>query len=413
MLCHFSVFSPPSKYTMLPNKRILKLKGKVQHYAWGGYDYIPALLSIPNVGHKPFAEYWMGAHPGAPSEVLGHGENISLTELIASDPSAYLGETVYNEFGELPYLLKILDVRDMLSIQVHPAKEEAQKGFNTEEASKIPVNAPNRNYKDRNHKPEVMVALSEFWLLHGFKSQHTLHEVLTSISEFNFLVPVFAGRNYFELYKKVMELPQIEVDQILLPLVKKEAEHRTALSPSQPGYWVNKLFDNGQPFENLDRGIFSIYFFNIVQLQPGEAIFQGAGIPHAYLHGQNVELMANSDNVLRGGLTPKHIDVPELLKHTLFKGVEPDILKGAPDNGKVNYRCPVKDFGISAIYLNKGDTYSSVAKSAEICILIEGSATWLEGSDDFKKGESFLILPGTSYTLEGSTKALIYKAFVP
>jgi mannose-6-phosphate isomerase len=137
--------------------------------------------------------------------------------LIKQEPVGYLGEQVYERFGELPYLLKVLDVREMLSIQVHPTKEEAQKGFEREEAAGIAIDAPNRNYKDKNHKPEVMIALGEFWLLHGFKKEEELQNILNSIPEFSFLSNVFAEDGYYGLYKMVMEMPQEEADKLLLP----------------------------------------------------------------------------------------------------------------------------------------------------------------------------------------------------
>lgn len=142
---------------MLFNERIFKIKGVVQHYAWGGYSFIPALLGEQNAAHQPCAEYWMGAHPSAPSVLEVNGASLSLNQLFQSDPAGNLSQPVAERFGELPYLFKVLDVNDMLSIQVHPTKEEAEKGYDRENAAGIPLNAPHRNYKDRNHKPEVMV----------------------------------------------------------------------------------------------------------------------------------------------------------------------------------------------------------------------------------------------------------------
>jgi mannose-6-phosphate isomerase len=148
--------------------RIFVLKGKVMHYPWGGYDFIPSWLGITNEEHKPFAEYWMGVHPLAASTVIMPEGEVSLDALIKADPNKTLGiKTVTQYDDELPYLFKVQDIKDMLSIQVHPSKKEAEKGFKAEQAAGIPFDAPNRNYKDKNHKPEVMVALSEFWLLHG------------------------------------------------------------------------------------------------------------------------------------------------------------------------------------------------------------------------------------------------------
>jgi mannose-6-phosphate isomerase len=390
--------------------KILKLKGKVQHYDWGGFDFIPSTLKIKTIEGKPFAEYWMGAHKSASAEVEVNGEFKVLNELIKQDPSLFIGEKTFDQFAELPYLFKILDVREMLSIQVHPTKEEAIKGFEAEEKAGVAINAFNRNYKDKNHKPEVMVALSDFWLLHGFKPEQQLKSTLEQVAEFNFLLPLFEEKGYYSLYKNIMEMPQQKVDEVLIPLIQK-CLNESAPSKEVPSYWVRKLYANRE-LQNIDRGVFSIYFFNIVKLYPGEGIFQAAGIPHAYLEGQNVELMANSDNVLRGGLTSKYIDVNELLKHTSFTAVEPQVLRGdLIASIEWNYPCPVEDFGISAFQLKKGQQYQSKSFSAEIFIMISGSIT-INGSH-LISGESCFILAQTDYQFVAEADCLLYKAFVP
>jgi len=401
---------------MLQDK-IFKLKGKVQHYAWGGYEFIPHWLGIPNTEHKPFAEYWMGAHPSASSDIVTPNGSLSLNELIKGFPEITIGNNVQQKFGELPYLFKILDVHEMLSIQVHPTKEEAIKGFEEEEAKGIPVGAATRNYKDKNHKPEVMVALSEFWLLHGFLQQESLKKVLQSVPEFEKFVSLFKNDDYKKLYQHVMEMSQNEVNALLTPLVHRELQRKkdNELTKDQPGWWVTKLFEHQTSVENIDRGIFSVYFFNIVKANPGEAIFQGAGIPHAYLEGQNVELMANSDNVLRGGLTPKHIDVPELLKHTTFKGVAPNIMMGEQmKTGEKNYSCPVDDFGISKIELKQSQTYNGTASSLEIIVAIDGEMK-ISGTNNLsiQRGETAAILCGETYNISTLSSVMAYKAFVP
>lgn len=392
---------------------IFKITGKVQHYAWGGLQFIPNFLHQTNAENKPCAEYWLGAHPSAPSAI---NETKNLLELIQENPTAVLGERVYHQFKELPYLFKILDVKDMLSIQVHPSKIEAEKGFDAEEVAGIAINASNRNYKDRNHKPEVMVALSEFWLLHGFKVISDIEKTLEDILEFNVLFPLFRKEGLKSLYQFLMEMPQEQVDTILLPLVKKEISNYRSniLSKKQPGWWTAKLYNEATELKNLDRGIFSIYLFNIVGLQKGEAIFQGAGIPHAYLEGQNVELMANSDNVLRGGLTPKHIDVPELMKHTLFEPIIPQPIKVEKLGKEKIYPCPVPDFGISAIELEAGERFNGISTSLEILLILEG-AFLVKGIENtiFKSGEAVAISNKTSYEITATGKTLIYKAFVP
>lgn len=389
--------------------KIFKLQGKVQHYAWGGYEFIPSLLGFENTDHKPYAEYWMGAHP-SDSGMFETEEGLqSWYDLIQREPVKHLGKKVYQRFGELPYLFKVLDVNEMLSIQVHPTKEEARKGFEREEAGGVPLQALHRNYKDKNHKPEVMVALGEFWLLHGFKKEDELQATLHSIPEFNFLAKVFADEGYYGLYKRVMEMPQDEADELLLPLIKREIAAEN--SKENPGYWVSKLYNGNLPGGNLDRGIFSIYFFNIVELKKGEGIYQGAGVPHAYLEGQNVELMANSDNVLRGGLTPKHIDVPELLKHIIFEGIKPNILAGNELEHELQYPLPAEDFGISAVNLEYGREYVSTSASAEIFLVMKGEIHC--DHLNLKRGEAFVVLPNTEYTIRGIEDASLFKAFVP
>jgi mannose-6-phosphate isomerase len=396
-----------------------KLTGKVQHYAWGGTEYIPALLGIDNAALQPYAEYWMGAHNSNPAIVhWNENKGIALNELIKEDAPAWLGEKVARQFGGLPYLFKVLDVKDMLSIQVHPSKAEAEKGFARENEAGIPLNAPHRNYRDDNHKPEVMLALSEFWLLHGFKEKKLLLQTLQQTEAFKILLPVFEKEGYYGLYKQVMELPQATIDGMLEPLLHQSAPLYKAnqLSKSDPAYWACKTAASGNgSYTGIDRGIFSIYFFNIVQLHPGQAIFQGAGVPHAYLEGQNIELMSNSDNVLRGGLTPKHIDVPELLKHTLFEGIVPQVMDGEEKGPETVYHCPVPDFEVSKIMTDKQATYTHTAFSAEILLIAEGEGeiTNTVQTLHLKKGESVLVGAAESYTIRTDTRAVLFKAAVP
>ena len=231
------------------------------------------------------------------------------------------------------------------------------------------------------------------------------------------MVELFKNNDYKKLYQYVMEMPQHEVNSLLAPLVHRELQNKkdNQLTKEQPGWWVAKLYEHQTSIDNIDRGVFSIYFFNIVKVNPGEAIFQGAGIPHAYLEGQNVELMANSDNVLRGGLTPKHIDVPELLKHTIFEGVTPDVMKGKEiKKGEKNYSCPVNDFGISKIELGSGQAYTSSASSLEIIVIMDGNMQ-VKGLNNLRlrTGEVAAILCGETYNISTEHHLLAYKAFVP
>lgn len=403
---------------MITDNNIFLLKGKLQHYDWGGYKFLPDLLNIENTENNPCAEYWMGAHNSAPS-LLIDGENAyPLNELIKQNPEKFLGKAVHEKFGELPYLYKILDVKEMLSIQVHPSKDEAEKGFEREEQTGIGIKAPNRNYKDKNHKPEVMIALSKFWLLHGFLEENKLQEVLHTVPAFHGFKNIFEKEGIKGLYQHVMEMPQEEANTILKPLVE-EIMKEERNDKSSPEHWVQKLFKGKDLNEvkDFDKGIFSVYFFNIVEAEKGEAIFQSAGLPHAYLEGQNVELMANSDNVLRGGLTSKYVDVPELLKHTGFEGIVPESLEPRIVKAEKIFDCPVPDFGISEIHLNKEIATDATLQSSslEILFVMEGGVKIKSDKSELSvhKGQSVVVLPDTVYTISTIGDALLYKAFVP
>jgi len=399
---------------------IYKLNGVVQHYAWGGTQFIPNLLAIENKDKVPFAELWMGTHVKGPANVQTIKGEISLGNLIKKAPIKKLGQKVAANFKhQLPFLFKVLDVNSMLSIQSHPTKKAAEIGFAKESLTDIAVTAPNRTYRDDNHKPEVMVALTDFWLLHGFKSIEAIRAVLT-ISEFTSLKAFFGEKgDIFQLYKAIMEMPQKEVNQLLAPLWKRlqpdfEAEK---LAKASADYWAAQAFTDYTIDGNFDRGIFSIYLFNLVNIKKGDGIFQAAGIPHAYLEGVNMELMANSDNVFRGGLTQKHIDVPELLTHLVFDEINPQILKGTKISEVESvFKTPAPDFELSEIKLDKNKHYRSTqTTSAEILIIMEGTVTvdFDSKSLSFRKGESFFVEANTVYTIKTADNCLLFKAKVP
>jgi len=398
--------------------KLFNLKGKIKNYAWGGTKFIPELLGIKS-NNKKCAEYWLGAHVNAPSIISTADGNQNLDHYLASHSTERLGAKVVKNFGRLSFLFKVLDVYDMLSIQVHPTKIEAEKGFKRENELGIPLTAPHRNYKDDNHKPEIMVALSEFWLLHGFLSKEKLTKILKETPEFIDLLPVFKSEGYFGLYKKVMEQSVKETNRILTPLVSRimPLYFEDKLDKSNPDYWAAKAVDASIYKTILDKGIYSIYFFNIVRVSKGEAVFQDAGIPHAYLEGQNMELMANSDNVLRGGLTPKHIDVPELLKHTTFEATIPNVMQGNLQDDGIEriYKTPAPDFELSKIDLKKSDNYQSQAKTAQILMVIEGEAVIEEGDNvlTIGKGKSVFLEAGCKYQISSLVPATIYKATTP
>ena len=397
---------------------IIPLHGVVQHYDWGGFQFLPQLLSTPNPENKPFAELWMGTHKkGTASASLPNGD-VSLADFISQSPVQVLGEEVAHYFqGRLPFLFKILDVRKMLSIQAHPTKKSAEIGFQRENEKGIPLTAFNRSYRDDNHKPEVMVDLTDFWLLHGFKSQEAIAATLRDNVAFQALQAVFTKQDIKVLYQYIMELPQEEVDQILAPL-KEQLDAKAAAGPmakSSPDYWAKLAFEDYTRDGHYDRGIFSIYLFNLVFIPKGKGIFQDAGVPHAYLEGVNVELMANSDNVFRGGLTPKHIDVPELLKHLVFTPVVPKVLDGEQENPIVtSFATPAPDFALSQLTFTGAHAAlrEEKAATATIYIVMEGAVevSSEEKNFSFSQGAIFLVPAQQSIDIQSQGDALLFAA---
>jgi len=404
----------------LSKDRVMPITGKVQHYAWGGDYYLPKLLNIPVKKGETYAEFWLGTHERGSAEMKnGSDQPVSLKDYIETFPQQTLGEQAYRLFGRLPFLLKVLDVKDMLSIQVHPSKDDARTAFEAENASGVDLAAPDRNFKDDNHKPELMLALSEFWLLHGFKNPKVLQGILREIPELHFLVPVFGGDNYKKLYKHVMEMPQNQVDRHLKTLVERVVPHyqNGKLNKDKEDFWVARAAMTYSQAGHIDRGIFSVYFFNLLHLQPGQAVFQDAGVPHAYLEGQNVEIMSNSDNVLRGGLTPKHVNVPELMKHVKFEATIPQIITGKPAGGvRSIFPTPAPDFELSRLQIAKGQSLNVISHSAEIFLVFTGAAEIREdGKAGFKrnKGEAWVSFDGAAFTIVAQEEAIVYQASIP
>ena len=393
-----------------------KLQGIHRHYDWGGTSFIPQLMKHDNTALQPFAEYWMGAHPSAPAMVALETGTVALDQLIQENTIQFLGPKTAERFGSLPYLFKILDVEKMLSIQVHPSKSNAVIGFEKEQLAGIPIDAANRNYKDQNHKPEVMVALSDFWLLHGFLPAAQLKTRLASLAPLQPLLSIFGEEDYAGLYSHFMRLTNEAADAILRPLLDLAVTEVGAgrVDKSHPHWWANKYYGGVVPATTIDKGILSIYILNIVNVPKYQGVFQGAGLLHAYLEGQNIELMANSDNVLRGGLTPKHIDIEELIQHVQFEPTIPNLLKGdALGTFEMQFPCPVPDFGLTKMAIPAGETYTNQTRSFEMFLVIQGSAT-LNGIT-LEAGELAAVQADAHYTItsSGSETAILFKSFVP
>ena len=416
----------------MPEIGVLTLHGVVQHYAWGGYDFIPGLLGIANSERRPFAELWMGAHPKAPATANVAGIEIPLNRLIAEAPEKLLGPTASAHFGgRLPYLFKVLDVAEMLSIQAHPTKKQAEEGFARENAAGIDLQDSGRNYKDDNDKPEVAVALTDFWMLHGFRPLEQIADMFRTIPELYAIMPGFpkklvqtentvkARRALLQdLYRTVMTTPQDRADLLLKSLLARLA--KTDLTDkNDPGFWVARASETFCPVEgHCDRGIFSIYLLSLVHLQPGQGTFQPAGTLHAYLEGVTIELMANSDNVLRGGLTPKRVDVPGLMRILSFDSGLPVVLNGVQTGAsQCVYQTSSDEFELSSINLESGTPYlGNAVQGPDTIIVLSGSATLaVNGHSTVLTRGTIIFVPfGMHYALDASgDRAMLFKASVP
>jgi len=394
-------------------KRPLRLKNKIQEYNWGSKTAIPSILGLPAPSKNPMAELWMGAHPKAPSEVEIDGRWVRLDKLISDEPEAVLGKKVASKFcNQLPFLFKIIAAEKPLSIQAHPNKEQAINGFERENRLGIPLDALERNYKDKNHKPEILCAITRFEALKGFRNIEEIVYLLKSsvpnslreeieILERDGLKPFFSAIMNLKGKKK-----EEAISELLLNSQKLKNDPIFSLVLR-----LNKHFPK-------DIGIFSPLILNIYVLEPGEAIFLPAGELHAYIKGVGVELMANSDNVLRGGLTHKHVDVKELLNIVRFESSPIQKIKPIA-SGKIEviYPAPVEEFALHKISLREGTSFSSAEdRAVEIMIVLEGNVKIdipeTERHMKLKRGNSVLIpsiMP--KYLLSGN--ATIYKATVP
>lgn len=398
---------------------IYRLTGQVQHYAWGGKNYIASLIGLNSAKDQPCAEWWLGAHPSAPSEIENVTGKQSLIEFLSQNPTA-LGQASRQQFGdELPYLLKILDVEKPLSIQLHPTKDQAEKGFEAENAKGVALTDGTRTYKDRNHKPEMMIALSNFWLLHGFKTKDQILATLNARPSLQPLAEKLGTQSLAEFYADVMLADQSTLANWLLPIIEanQQSYKNGELALDNPDYWVLYTMEAmAISPEKLDAGLVCFYLFNIVHLKEGEGIFQDAGITHAYLRGQNVELMACSDNVIRGGLTPKYVDIVELLKIVDCREVTPQIISAAPQNqSEFTYKTPVNDFALAQIRVEPEMHIKVNLQSAGILLVMQGELKIQEKSTalTLKQGESAFITADSNVEIMSEKGGYAFLAKLP
>lgn len=387
------------------------LKTVIQEYPWGSYSSLNDLFDIPNPNNMPQAEVWMGAHLNGCSTITHNGVEISLKSFIDSDIDSILGAQTSHLFGELPFLFKILCAEQALSVQVHPNKSQAEDGFQKEHTAGIAITDSTRNYKDPNHKPELVFALTPYQAMNGFR-------------EFADILALFHQLNIDELSQVInqfeINLTESGLCQLFETLLSLNGNLKTicvekliAYAEQHSSDALFSLILNLAKQYPGDMGLFSPLLLNTITLAPGEAMFLDACTPHAYIKGSALEIMANSDNVLRAGLTQKHMDVSELiscLRCTPLRSDELLITPLAHGNAK-HYDVPVRDFCFSVYTTTQNEPVQT--NSAEILLAIDAPLTISHVNGEtrtFEKGESVFI-PAYAESYSASCQGAFARAY--
>ena len=359
------------------------MDNRIRPYAWGSRTAIADLIGAPSPAQHPQAEMWMGAHPGDSSVLLGSAAERPLIECIADKPVLLLGERVEARFGpRLPFLLKVLAAAEPLSLQAHPSEAQAARGFAQEEAAGVPIGASGRNYKDSHHKPELICALTEFHALCGFREPATTVELLAALGvpQLDHYLSLLSGQPDADgvraLFSSILTIPSSVLRPLLTAVLTACVDRLRAGSSFAAEY--RTALELGERYPG-DPGVLASLLLNRVSLAPGQALYLAAGNLHAYLSGVGVELMANSDNVLRGGLTPKHVDVPELMRVLDFSAGPVDVLNGHESRpGEVVYPTPAPEFRLSRLELSTTGL-DLTHDGPQVVLVVEGSAVMTDG----------------------------------
>jgi mannose-6-phosphate isomerase len=402
---------------------MIRISSAELHYAWGSPTAIPALLGTEPTG-APVAEAWFGAHPAGASPVLADGADEpapgTLTDVIARDPQQALGSDVVARFGPgLPYLLKVIAPDRPLSLQVHPHVAAARAGFEREEAAGVPLDAPDRSYRDRNHKPELVYALTRFEAVCGFRAPRRAAELLEDLDaplakELHDLLSAQPdARGIESAFRQLLQPgtrpPASAVQEVVAACAARLADG----SPSPRADSTVLQLAEAYPG---DPGVVTSLLLNPVTLHPGDAMFVPAGGVHAYLRGVGIEVMASSDNVLRAGLTPKHVDVEELLRTVDYVAAPP--IRIAPErfHGATRvYYAPVDDFELSLTWVDDEAVHPLPGRGPRIVLCLDGSATIRAASGDsveLGRGQAAFV-PATDGRLQVEGRARLVQADVP
>ena len=401
--------------------RILRLRHRILDYDWGSPTAIADLLGIANPDGKPMAELWMGAHPKAPSAVETAAGWIGLDELTRRHPDLVLGPALRRRFGDaFPFLFKVIAAARPLSIQVHPDAAQAARGFARENRAGLPLDSPRRNYRDPNPKPELIYACGCFRLLCGLRDARKTAELLgrlcpSGLRDEAAQLAADPGREGLKrLVAGLLALSGDEGRERRRDLIAEALAQSPRLN--EPGLgWIAHL----ARFFPDDIGVLAPAWMNPVILEPGRALFLPPGTLHAYVDGLGIELMADSDNVIRGGLTPKHVDAAELLATIDF--AQSGVHEIAPEPAgacETRYVPPVGRFALSVIRTRPGASFRCESgEGVEILLCMEGEGVLEEAGASprrlaVSRGASFLVPAAvSSYALSG--ELLAFRAFVP
>jgi mannose-6-phosphate isomerase len=403
-----------------------RLFGKVRAYAWGSRHFLAELEGRPAPSREPEAELWLGAHAGLPAR-LGSKDGQSLREAIAAEPELALGAEVRDRFdSELPFLLKVLAAAEPLSLQAHPNPAQARAGYAREQAENVPLGAENRSYKDPHHKPELLVALTPFRALYGFRRVEATRRLFD-------LLDVPALGPYLEPLAEAD--PRRALGQTFERLMRASPEEQRALAEATVARAARRLSVPTTPDETLplpgpfqrefqwatrlgalypgDIGVVGALLLNLVELRPFEGLYLPAGNLHAYLEGAGVEIMASSDNVLRGGLTKKHVNVAELLSVLDFSELEPTPLAATLEGEQWVYETPAPEFRLARLR-PQGTLEVSDRSGPEVLLVTEGTLELqLSAQSITLSGGSSAFVPAVegSYRLTGT--GTVFRASVP
>ncbi len=388
--------------------RLVLLDNSVKHYAWGSPTAIPAILGQENPAGEPWAELWIGAHPAGPSMARMRGERVPLPAILEE---RVLGRGVASRFGELPFLLKLLAAAEPLSIQCHPDRAQARAGFEREQAAGVPRDAPHRNYRDRNHKPELLVAESPFSALAGFRRPDDIADALASLGIDELSAEASELRARGELRAFFASLMSVDGDRKARILEQAGRGAREARAPEARR--VAELLARHPG----DLGALAPVYLNLLELAPGEGLYLPARQLHAYLEGVGIEVMASSDNVLRGGLTSKHVDVEELLAVLDFESGRPSIVRPERRGGVEFYPTPAEEFELARAEVDAdhpGDLWLGDTVAVALCV--EGALDLVDGAT----GQSLALRPGRAALIAAEVERLhlegtgrLYAAYVP